>query len=296
MRQSRFYPLLLLIATGVALGFAPPFAKVAAGEGIPMIGFAFWQNFIGGLLLLLLALLNGARPPLQPRHLRYYAISGLITLALPSVMVFLAVAKIGAGLPSIVYAFPAMLTYIFALTLRMEKLAWMRAGGIALGLIGILMILLPRSGPVDEAALPWMLLALIAPVSLAAGNIYRTRAWPQDAAPLALAAGTLLGAAFWLLLGGLAFGVAHLPAGRIDADWILVAAGIAAFLSFIPYFELQRVAGPVYLSQIGYVMTATSLAIGTFVFGERYGLITWLAAGVIVAGIYLVNRRQQAAQ
>ncbi|MFN4309489.1 MAG: DMT family transporter [Ferrovibrio sp.] len=294
MRQSRFYPLLLLIATGVALGFAPPFAKLAAGAGIPMIGFAFWQNLLGGLLLLLLAIASGARPPLQPRHLRYYAISGLITLALPNVMVFLAVSQVGAGLPSIVYAFPAMLTYIFALTLRMEKLAWLRAGGIALGLAGILMILLPRSGPVDDAALPWMLLALIAPVSLAAGNIYRTRAWPQDAAPLALAAGTLLGAALWLLLGGVAFGAVHLPMGSLDADWVLAAAGLFACLSFIPYFELQRVAGPVYLSQIGYVMAATSLGIGTFVFGERYGLITWLAVLVIVAGIALVNRRPAA--
>ncbi len=293
MRQSRFYPLLLLIATGVALGFAPPFAKLAAGAGIPMIGFAFWQNLLGGLLLLL-AIASGARPPLQPRHLRYYAISGLITLALPNVMVFLAVSQVGAGLPSIVYAFPAMLTYIFALTLRMEKLAWLRAGGIALGLAGILMILLPRSGPVDDAALPWMLLALIAPVSLAAGNIYRTRAWPQDAAPLALAAGTLLGAALWLLLGGVAFGAVHLPMGSLDADWVLAAAGLFACLSFIPYFELQRVAGPVYLSQIGYVMAATSLGIGTFVFGERYGLITWLAVLVIVAGIALVNRRPAA--
>ncbi|MCW0232332.1 MAG: hypothetical protein OJJ21_01910, partial [Ferrovibrio sp.] len=69
------------------------------------------------------------------------------------------------------------------------------------------------------------------------------------------------------------------------------AAGFFACLIFIPYFELQRVAGPVYLSQIGYVMTATSLAVGTFVFGERYGLLVWLAVAVIVAGILLVNRR-----
>lgn len=289
LRQSRSYPLLLLIATGVALGAAPPFARIAAQSGIPMIAFAFWQNLIGGLLLLLLASLNGVRPPL--RHLRFYAISGLITLALPSMLIFLAVARIGAGLPSIAYAFPAMLTYAIALGLRMERLAWMRAAGIGLGLIGILMILLPRSGPISDADLPWMLLAFVAPVSLALGNIYRTRAWPKDAAPLALASGTLLGAAFWLLLAGLAFGSVHLPSVAAPSDWVLAAAGFFACLSFIPYFELQRVAGPVYLSQIGYVMAATSLGVGTFVFGERYGLLVWLAVAVIVAGILLVNRR-----
>lgn len=291
LRASRFYPQLLLVATGSTLGLAPPFAKLATSAGIPAIAFAFWQYGLGGLGLLALAMLSGARPPLGRTHLRYYAISGLITLALPNVLVFLAVARIGAGLPSIVYAFPAMLTYAMALGMRMEKLTWTRAAGIGLGLIGILMIVGPRSGPIDEAALPWMLLAFIAPVSLAAGNIYRTRAWPKDAAPLALAAGTLLGAAVWLLFACLAMDLFYMPAGIAEPDWVLAAAGLFACLSFIPYFELQRVAGPVYLSQIGYVMAATSLAIGTFVFGERYSLVVWLAVLVIVAGILLVNRR-----
>lgn len=291
LRLSRSYPLVLLLLTGSTLGLAPPLAKLATGAGIPAIAFAFWQNFLGGLLLLLLALTTGARPPLALRYLRFYAISGFITLALPSVLVFLAVAQIGAGLPSIAYAFPAMLTYAIALGLRMEKLVWTRAAGIGLGLVGILMIVGPRSGPVDEAALPWMLLAFIAPVSLAVGNIYRTRAWPKDAAPLALAAGTLLGAASWLLIACLAMGLFYMPAGVTAPDLVLAAAGLFACLSFIPYFELQRVAGPVYLSQIGYVMAATSLAIGTFVFGETYGLLVWLAVFVIVAGILLVNRR-----
>lgn len=291
LRRSRSYPLLLLIATGTTLGMAPPFAKLATAAGVPAIAFAFWQYLLGGLGLLALAMLSGARPPLGPLHLRYYAISGLITLALPNVLVFLAVARIGAGLPSIVYAFPAMLTYAMALGLRMETLVWTRAAGIGLGLVGILLIMAPRSGPLDEADLPWMLLAFIAPVSLAAGNIYRTRAWPKDAAPLALAAGTLLGAAFWLLIACLASGLFYVPSATADSDWVLAAAGVFACLSFIPYFELQRVAGPVYLSQIGYVMAATSLGIGWLVFGERYGLLVWLAVLVIIAGILLVNRR-----
>src|SRR5690606_37898885 len=100
LRRSRSYPLLLLIATGTTLGLAPPFARLATAADVPAIAFAFWQYLLGGAGLLVLAMLSGARPPLTSLHLRYYAISGLITLALPNVLVFLAVARIGAGLPS----------------------------------------------------------------------------------------------------------------------------------------------------------------------------------------------------
>jgi drug/metabolite transporter (DMT)-like permease len=292
LRQSRSYPLLLLVTTGVFLGAAPPFARIATQAGIPPIAFAFWQNLGGGLLLLLLTHASGGKFPLK--HLRFYATSGFITLALPSVLIFLAVARIGAGLPSIAYAFPAMITYAIALGLQMEKFYWPRALGISLGLIGILMILNPDSDLYNGKKIIWMLLAFIAPFSLALGNIYRTRAWPKDAAPLALASGTLLGAAFWLLLAALFMGDIYLPSPAgvtAGTDWVLAAAGLFACLSFIPYFELQRVAGPVYLSQIGYVMATVSLGIGTFVFGERYDFLVWFAVLVIVAGILLVNRR-----
>jgi len=212
----------------------------------------------------------------------------------------------------------------FGVLLRRElALAWGKGGGplLALTFYACVVVLLPMaSGRAPERlaaiapGIAWLALALAAllslerlferdyedgaldllamgPAPLEAVAVAKCLAqWLATGAPLALAAGTLLGAAFWLLLAALAFGELHLPQLG-STDWVLGAAGIFACLSFIPYFELQRVAGPVYLSQIGYVMAATSLAVGTFIFGERYGLMVWLAAGVIVAGILLVNRR-----
>lgn len=294
LRQSPLYPLLLLLVTGSMLAASVPFAKVAANGGIPMLAFAFWQYLGGGLLLLLLAVFRHTRPPLNATYLRFYAISGFVSLALPNVMIFLAIAQIGAGLPSIAYAFPPMFTYFFALILRMEKFVALRALGILLGLVGILMILLPRTGHADTANLPWLILAMIAPILLALGNIYRTRYWPKDAAPLALAPGMLLAASVWLLIASIAGATFYWPRFTSAADWSLPSAMLFACLAFLPYFELQRVAGPVYLSQIGYVMSAIGLLIGFTLFGERYPLLVWAAIAVIAVGIVLVNRRNGA--
>jgi drug/metabolite transporter (DMT)-like permease len=44
------------------------------------------------------------------------------------------------------------------------------------------------------------------------------------------------------------------------------------------------------VGQLGYVITAASLALGAFVFGERYGASAFVAAALILAGLALVNR------
>jgi drug/metabolite transporter (DMT)-like permease len=68
----------------------------------------------------------------------------------------------------------------------------------------------------------------------------------------------------------------------------------SASLMFVFFFRLQAVGGPVYLSQIGYVAAAVGLFSGTFFLGERYGLLIWLGAAIIVAGVFLTTKAQAA--
>jgi len=61
---------------------------------------------------------------------------------------------------------------------------------------------------------------------------------------------------------------------------------------FVFFFQLQKVGGPVYLSQIGYVGAAVGLLSGTLLLGERYGPLTWAGALVIAAGVAMTTRAQ----
>ena len=61
---------------------------------------------------------------------------------------------------------------------------------------------------------------------------------------------------------------------------------------FVFFFRLQVVGGPVYLSQIGYVAAAVGLFSGTFFLGERYGVLTWLGAAIVVVGVIVTTRAQ----
>jgi hypothetical protein len=53
--------------------------------------------------------------------------------------------------------------------------------------------------------------------------------------------------------------------------------------------DREHAAGPVYVSQVGYVGTAVGLASGALVFGESYSFWIWAASGVITAGVLIVN-------
>lgn len=58
---------------------------------------------------------------------------------------------------------------------------------------------------------------------------------------------------------------------------------------FTVFFRLQRVGGPVYLSQIGYVAAAVGLGIGSSVLGESYGIFTWLGAVIVAIGVVMTT-------
>lgn len=281
--------LLLLLSTGGLLGAIFPVTKAAQSAGVAPLPWAFSMLAGAGLILALMAWAKGTPVPVGGRYLRYFAASGFLSAALPNVVLFFVLPRLGAGLASVVYTLPPILTLLMALAVRIERPDRWRVAGIGLGFAGALMIVGPRGSLPSPELAGWMALAFVMPVSVAAGNIYRTMAWPPGAKPAALAAGTTLGGAVWVMLALVATGaVAELPTLVLAPGLAALQIAVTAF-TYVLYFRLQVVAGPVYLSQIGYVMTAVGLGAGTLLFGERYSFWVWSGAGVIVAGVLLVS-------
>ncbi|OYD85655.1 hypothetical protein CHT98_02510 [Azospirillum brasilense] len=285
--------LALLILVGGLIGVIFPVTKIAQAAGVPPLPWAFSMMLGAGVILAGLARVKGhvllPTGPLTGRYLRYFAVSGLLSMALPNVVLFFVMPWLGAGLSAVVYTLPPILTLLMAVAVRIETPDRGRVAGILLGLIGALMIVGPRGSLPSPDLAGWMALAFVMPAAVAAGNVYRTVAWPPGGQPVALAAGTMLGGAGWVGLALLGTGaVAELPAlGRAPGLALLQIAVTA--LTYVLYFRLQVVAGPVYLSQIGYVATSVGLGTGTLLFGERYSPWVWGGAAVIVLGVLLVS-------
>lgn len=285
-------PLLFLLGTGTALGLNFPLGKLALQAGVNPI---LWAAFISlGAGLTLLAVTLGQSPAMKwsRRLATFAAISGFLSYVVPNGLTFMVIPKIGSGLAAIMFALSPVFTAALSLVLNVRPPNRLGAIGIAIGFLGALTIVISKNRILGQGEGIWLFLALLIPLFLAMGNVYRSLRWPEGASPESLAASTNLAAV--PVLTGLAF----LGSGSIDirsfaAIPAIGAAQVAVSTAmFLMFFRLQQIGGPTYLSQIGYVAAAVGVLISVIWLGETYPLGVWMGATLILAGIALSTLSQ----
>ena len=282
----------LLIVTGALLGLTLPFGKMATQNGVPAMLWAFVISCGAGGVLLLVLLARRRLFDLTAHRLRYFIIAAAISYAIPNLLMFSAIPHLGAGYAGIMFTLSPVITLVLSILLGVRRPSLLGILGIAVGFVGAVLVALTRGQAERPADLFWVVIGLLIPVSLAAGNIYRTYDWPKDTGPIELAAGSHLAAALMLLAGLIALGEGGSFSLLPHVPWLVVAQIASASTMFAVFFRLQAVGGPVYLSQIGYVAAAVGLASGVLFLGEHYRLLTWLGAVIIVVGVIMTTRAQ----
>lgn len=285
----------LLLVTGGLLGLALPFGKLATAAGVSAAVWALLISAGAGAVLLAALLLRGAARLPDARRLRYFFVTAALSYAVPNLLIYTAIPRLGAGYTGIMFTLSPVITLVLSILLGVRRPNRLGVAGIAVGFLGALMVAATRGEAGQPAAFVWVAVGLAIPFFLAAGNIYRTWDWPEGTGPTELASGSHLASAVLLLgfvlLSGEAGSIAALA--EVPLLSLLQVASAAGMFAF--FFRLQAVGGPVYLSQIGYVGAAVGLLSGTLFLGESYQALTWAGALVIMAGVALTTKAQAAA-
>jgi drug/metabolite transporter (DMT)-like permease len=277
-------PLFLLLGTGAALGLNFPIGKMAMAAGVTP---ALWAAVISagaGLAMLFIVAVTERGDLSRTSTLSFAIISGFLSYVVPNLLTYSVIPKIGSGLAAIMFALSPVVTALLSVVLRVRPPNLLGIFGITLGLAGAGIIIFSRQLDFSGST-PWILLALLIPVFLGAGNVYRTMAWPFGASPRKLAAHTNLAAVPFLAI------FIYAQTGTIDLVPLAAIPSLVAVqlvvstVMFLMFFRLQQVGGPTYLSQIGYVAAAVGVVIGVLYFGEIYPPHVWVGAGAIAAGI-----------
>jgi len=287
-------PILLLLLYALLGGASFSVAKFAVGHGVPASGYAFWQCAGAGAVILAVCLLRRSKFWIDRTAFVFYAVTGLVCLALPNIVMFVVLRHIPAGIMAMVVAMMPLMTYALTLIVGSERANVRRLAGLLCGLAGVLLVLLPKAGLPDPAMTPWVALAIATPALYSLGNVFVSRRRPAEIDVLALTLGMLAAAALGLLFFTLATGNFYVPRVPLGAIELAIAGQVfVSGLGYVLFFEIIRLAGPVFFSQIGYLVTISGMSFGMLFHGEAYSLWVWGAVLVIFLGLTLVNPRRQ---
>lgn len=280
-------PVVLLLVTGTLIGFNFPLGKIAGEAGISSM---IWAMIVSlGVCVILFPVLVAKRRFAAPkgRMVRYVIISALITYVGPNILLFSVIPHAGSGYTGLMFALSPVFTLALAVLFRLKIPSRTGLIGIATGLLGAAIVSVTRGSAPAAPPIIWIIAALIIPVALACGNIYRTLDWPENASPDVLAfwshAISVVFFLFLLLVTKGSISVSELALAPVAALAQMLVAGLMSPV----FFRLQQKGGPVLLSQIGYVAAAVGLIAATFLLGEHYNPMTWVGAAVIAFGIFV---------
>jgi len=284
----RAFALLLLLGLGFAVVFA--FNRVALTNGIPLTPYVLLQSAGATLILLPVCVARGELPSLSWDHLRVYGVTGLLSVVVPLLVLSAAAPHVPSGILSLTITLTPLLTYGFSLVARLDRFAWLRLGGIALGFVGVLFVLVPQTSLPGPDMAGWMAFALIAPVCYAVCTVAIALMRPPAARSLPLTFG-LVGAGALMMI----------PVVAIDRAWwffdgpfgdghlAVLGAMLNTAVIYVLMFEIIRIAGPVFFSTVNYIATLIGVFIGILAFGDAFSVWVWAALLAMFAGLFLVS-------
>ncbi len=291
---GRVMPFVWLLLMGVMWGATVSLAKIATEGGAHPLGLTLWQGIGGGTFLLALCWSRRRRLPLDPTHLKFYLVCGLLGVSIPGTLLFYAAPRLPAGIISIVIATVPLFTYALAYLCRADSFSFRRIVGIAVGLLAILLLIAPETGLPQRDMVPWVFVTLVSTTCYALENIYVALRRPEATETLVVVSGMLFMGALTISPLVIATGT-FVPLG---GAWTEVELSILAMialnaLAYAIFLHVVQSSGPVFASQAAYIITLSGVLWGMIIFGERHSLWIWLSLVVVLVGLALVTPRER---
>ena len=291
VNKSHLVPFAMLLFAAAIISITFSLNRIAITEGIPVFAFVFWQCLGIALLTFVASTATRQLPSLRRKHLRLYLLLGTFGTAAPITLLSFAAPKVPAGAIALGLTLSPILTYVFAILFRIDRVHLLRIAGILFGLAGILLVLLPGQSLPEPGMAPWLLMAFGAPLCWACCNVYIAILRPPESRPLPLTCGVFACAAILMLpIMAATDNWWTFDATMTDGDWALIGTIVINAIFMVFALEIIRMVGPVVYSTIGYFGTLMGLGWAALYFGEVPSSWIWAAIAILFLGLFLVNR------
>jgi len=270
------------LGIAIAIETIPPFLMLA-------IRFA-----IAGAVLFAWEVIRSGRSFRLPtaREWRDSAIVGALLLGIGNGFVGLAEETVPSGIAAILIALIPVWFAVFGRLYFGDPLPRLVVVGIAVGLVGVVLLVWPFGSGANAFDLRGVLILLIAPLGWAHGSLYSARKATLPARPL-MATGLqmLLGSVALFGEGLLTGELGRFEPAAISAEslWALAyLTVIGSLVAFNAYAWLLRNAPLSLVSTYAYVNPVVAVALGGLILAEPITPRTIVASAVIVAAVAMI--------
>ncbi len=281
-----------LVFMGLVWGAVFPITKIAVSTGYKPFGIMVWQMLIGGALSAAFLLLRGKKLNFARKNLPVYFGVAMLGTVLPNYFSYTASAELPAGIISILIALVPLFSMPIALLMGFEKFNWLRLLGALCGAMALVLLIGPEASLPDPTKYIFVLIMAVAPLLYGLEGNFLTYMGERGLD----ATQTLFGATIIALIFAvpLALGLGQWinplqPWG--PPEWAVPAGAVLNIIAYILYVWLIHRAGPVFSSQVAYLVTGWGVAISMVFLGETYSSWVWLAMGLMLVGVALVRPR-----
>jgi drug/metabolite transporter (DMT)-like permease len=259
----------------------------------PFLFTAIRQTIAGGLLVGFMMLVAKVSLPSKENLIRQ-AIGGFFMIAMGNGLVAWSEMHIPSGIAAIICSLMPVLVIVINLSVnREEKPTVPIMLGVALGLIGIVMIFGQNLNDFSAQYIYGIIMTFLAVLSWAIGSIW-IKKHNSDSNPFMNAGLQMFFGGIFLFPFSLAFddlrAVSWSPEAVYSLLYLIIFGSIIAYAAYS--YALRKLPMTI-VSLYAYVNPLVAVVLGWLVLSEKLNVQIWLAILVTVAGIYIVNRGYQ---
>lgn len=278
--------LLVLVGLGTVWGSAFVSMKVLSTQ-ISALEVAESRLFLGGLLVLGVVLWQRLPVNMSPRNVAATAVAASFDMLLPFTIIAWSGGRIESGLgATLLSTMPLFTTLLAPAFFADERLSAVRAGGVALGFGGVVVVTEGKVLNVTDGDALGMLAVVGGACAYSVGGIYgrfqlRTQ-HPLSFTGMKLVLGSVICLPLVAVSGG-AGAYSGLDGEGVAA--ILVLGLLATGAAYSAFFWLVSNAGAVKASLAIYLIPVSGLTLSWLILGEPFGAATVAGAALIVGGV-----------
>jgi drug/metabolite transporter (DMT)-like permease len=273
-------------------GLSFSIAKMAVGLGGTPIGISFWSSAISGVCLLLYTWLRGRKLNFNQKDLKFFFLISMLGGVIPSVCFYYAASHIPAGVLAITVTIVPIATYGLSLLLKLEILSARRVTGILFGCAGILLLVIPNDSLSERKEIVWIAVACISSLCFALENVAIALRSLDGIGPIRLSCGVSLLAALILgIIGLLTNNLFVITFPFDELSWAIILISIINVTAYTLFIFTIANSGPLFASQVGFLVTLSGIFWGVFLFGEQHSSWVWGSLITMLVGLMLVSPR-----